>query len=176
MPPTRTIRCLSTAYGPPWTGIQGTGVTATGIDLRPAKHYYIIAVDPRVIPLHSKCLCDPNPYGQGVVFAAEDTGSAIKGNHIDFYEWHGQAAANRWGSRYITVTVFGTGPVGVTPAPNTPGIGRLPSEPRLDGSVKSPGGPRHDYSFVVRDAAKEMTQVGSFLLTAGRVISKVRNT
>lgn len=175
MPPTRTIRCLATAYGPPWTGIQGTGVTATGIDLRPAKHYYIIAVDPRVIPLHSKCLCEPNPYGAGVVFAAEDTGSAIKGNHIDFYEWHGQAAATRWGSRYVQVTVFGTGPIGVTLPPAAPNLGRLPQAPRLDEPLSTPGGSRSDYAYVVRHAAKEMTQVGSFLLTAGRVISKTRD-
>lgn len=38
-----------------------------------------IAVDPRVIPLDSQVIID------GVTYAAEDTGSAIKGNKIDIY-------------------------------------------------------------------------------------------
>ena len=39
----------ATAYGPPWGGIQGDGVTATGLDLTAGQPAYEIAVDPSVI-------------------------------------------------------------------------------------------------------------------------------
>jgi hypothetical protein len=35
----------STAYGPPWNAMNGTGVTANGTDLRPAKQAYGVAVE-----------------------------------------------------------------------------------------------------------------------------------
>lgn len=96
----------STAYGPPWGGIQGNGVTATGVDLRDSPHKYIIAVDPSVIPLHSHCYCSPNPFNNDtLVFAAEDTGGAIKGKHIDFYDWRGRASQLSWGVRNTQVII-----------------------------------------------------------------------
>lgn len=96
---------LATAYGPPWEGIQGSGVTATGIDLRPAKPAYIIAVDPSVIPLGSYVHVSPNPFGNpAITFEAADTGGAILGKHIDIYDWQGRAAQDAWGSRQVTVT------------------------------------------------------------------------
>jgi 3D (Asp-Asp-Asp) domain-containing protein len=92
----------ATAYGPPWTGIQGTGTTATGINLTANPQQYIIAVDPSVIPLHSKVRFSNNPFGNpSIVFAAEDTGGAIKGNRIDFYDWRGRASQNGWGYRPV---------------------------------------------------------------------------
>lgn len=96
---------LATAYGPPWEGIQGTGVTATGIDLRPAKRAYIVAVDPTVIPLGSYVHVTPNPFGNdAITFKAGDTGGAILGKHIDIYDWRGRADQNAWGARHVTVT------------------------------------------------------------------------
>ena len=96
---------LATAYGPPWEGIEGSGITATGIDLRPARRAYIIAVDPSLIPLGSYVHVSPNPWGDdAITFLAADTGSAIIGKHIDIYDWEGRAAQNAWGSRHVTVT------------------------------------------------------------------------
>jgi 3D (Asp-Asp-Asp) domain-containing protein len=102
---------LSSAYGPPWGGIQGTGVTATGIDLRgnPARH--LVAVDPSVIALHSKLKIWPNPFGYRGAFAAEDTGGAIKGNRIDFYDWLGRAHQQAWGMRNVDIAGFMRGGV-----------------------------------------------------------------
>ena len=96
---------LATAYGPPWEGIQGDGITATGIDLRPAKPAYIIAVDPTVIALGSYVHVSPNPFGDdAIAFEAADTGGAIIGKHIDIYDWQGRAAQDAWGARHVTVT------------------------------------------------------------------------
>lgn len=91
----------STAYGPPWGGIQGEGTTATGINLHNSPHKYIIAVDPSVIPLHSQMSIWPNPFGYQGTFAAEDTGGAIQGNRIDFYDWKGRGHQDAWGRRTV---------------------------------------------------------------------------
>jgi 3D (Asp-Asp-Asp) domain-containing protein len=42
-------------------------------------HYGIVAVDPRVIPLHSRIRY------AGQDFYAEDTGAYVRGRHVDFY-------------------------------------------------------------------------------------------
>lgn len=95
----------ATAYGPPWDAENGTGVTSTGVDLRDAPHKYIIAVDPNVIPMHTKVRISPNPFGDdSIVFSAEDTGGAIKGNHVDIYDWRGRTSQLSWGVRTVTVT------------------------------------------------------------------------
>ena len=114
---------LATAYGPPWEGIQGDGITATGIDLRPAKPAYIIAVDPTVIALGSYVHVSPNPFGDdAIAFEAADTGGAIIGKHIDIYDWQGRAAQDAWGARHVTLTPAvktGAGPL----LEATPGAG-----------------------------------------------------
>ncbi len=69
------IQMEATAYTymPPWT----TMTTATGETLRNG----IVAVDPTVIPLHTKMFITGSvEYGLG---QAEDTGGAIKGNIVD---------------------------------------------------------------------------------------------
>ena len=88
----------STAYGPPWGGIQGAGVaTAGGIRIDGgAPRKYIIAADPRVIALGQWVYAWPNPFGWRGAFLAADTGGAIKGRAIDFYDWRGRAYQNRW--------------------------------------------------------------------------------
>lgn len=56
----------------------GDGVTASGV---PVIAGWSCAVDPNVIPLGSEVMVD---YGDHVKFyKAQDTGGAIKGNHID---------------------------------------------------------------------------------------------
>ena len=105
---------VATAYGPPWGGIQGDGVTATGIDLTSAPPMLEVAVDPRVIALRSYVHVQPNPFGTTAAFYAGDTGGAIIGRHVDVYDWQGRASQDAWGSRAVTVT----------PAAN-PGAGSL---------------------------------------------------
>lgn len=100
---------VATSYGPPWGGIQGTGVTATGVNLKGGPHTYGIAVDPSVIPLGSNVKVQPNPFGYGGSFKAFDTGGAIKGRRIDFYDWRGRAAQNNWGSRPVTISTTDAG-------------------------------------------------------------------
>lgn len=57
----------------------GTGITASGVRATPGVK---VAVDPSVIPLGSDVLVD---YGDGEIqyYRADDTGSGVKGNHID---------------------------------------------------------------------------------------------
>lgn len=99
----------STSYGPPWNALNGTGVTATGVDLRPARKAYGVAVDPGVIPLGAKLKINPNPFGHGGEFTAFDTGGAIKGNRIDFYDWRGRSHQTAWGRRSVDVEQTGKG-------------------------------------------------------------------
>ena len=97
--------------------MNGSGVTATGLNLTAGEPAYEIAVDPAVIPLQSFERVTPNPFGTSHAFYAGDTGGAIIGHHVDIYDWQGRAAQNAWGVRHVTVT----------PAPN-PGTGNLLGE------------------------------------------------
>jgi 3D (Asp-Asp-Asp) domain-containing protein len=151
---------LATAYGPPWEGIQGTGITATGIDLRPAKHAYIVAVDPTVIPLGSHVYVKPNPFNNdSIPFEAADTGEKIIGKHVDIYDWRGRTYQTEWGARKVTVTpapslsaasIFGatelsSDPVGCSisttgPVPLTPGqTAKISSEGKAAAPTEIPG-------------------------------------
>ena len=133
---------IATAYGPPWDAMNGSGVTATGLNLTAGEPAYEIAVDPSVIALGGFERVTPNPFGTSHAFYAGDTGGAIIGHHIDIYDWQGRAAQNAWGLRHVTVT----------PAP-TPGTGNLlgeitppaPSQqtatPTAAGCAASAGGP-----------------------------------
>ena len=64
---------LATAYGPPWGGIQGDGVTATGINLTAGPPMLEVAVDPSVIPLRSFVHVEPNPF--------DTLGRLLRGRH-----------------------------------------------------------------------------------------------
>ena len=108
---------IATAYGPPWDAMNGSGVTATGLNLTGGRPAYEIAVDPAVIPLQTFEHVTPNPFGTRHAFYAGDTGGAIIGQHVDIYDWQGRAAQDAWGVRHVTVT----------PAPN-PGTGNLLGE------------------------------------------------
>lgn len=97
-------RYSSTAYGPPWGGIQGTGVTRTGVNLKGSPHILGVAVDPNVIPLGSKLRVSPNPFHTRRPFLAFDTGGAIDGRELDFYDWRGRSKQNAWGVRAVNVS------------------------------------------------------------------------
>lgn len=56
----------------------GTGITASGRRVTP---YVSCAVDTSIIPLGSTIMIEYN--GEMVYLRADDTGSAVKGNHID---------------------------------------------------------------------------------------------
>jgi 3D (Asp-Asp-Asp) domain-containing protein len=107
----------STAYGPPWVGIQGSGVTATGVNLRRSPHIYGVAVDPSLIPLGSQVYAWPNPFGRSQAFRAFDTGGAIKGRRLDFYDWRGRQKQNAWGRRSVRVSGARIHAVGRGPRP-----------------------------------------------------------
>lgn len=84
----------STAYLP--TDGSAAALTASGRKARRG----IVAVDPRVIPMHS--LVYVEGYGWAV---AADTGGAIKGNIIDVCI-ESRAACMNWGRRKVKVFVF----------------------------------------------------------------------
>jgi 3D (Asp-Asp-Asp) domain-containing protein len=99
-------RYLSTAYGPPWGGIQGAGAfTSGGIALAGgAPLMYMIAVDPLVISHGTLVYAWPNPFRWPGPFLAADTGAAIKGRHIDFYDWRGRRTQLRWRQPDTTIS------------------------------------------------------------------------
>jgi 3D (Asp-Asp-Asp) domain-containing protein len=105
---------IATAYGPPWGGIEGNGVTATGMNLTSGPPALEVAVDPSAVPLRSYVHVQPNPFGTRRAFYAGDTGGAIIGKHVDIYDWRGRSSQNAWGARGVSVT----------PAPR-PGAGNL---------------------------------------------------
>ena len=78
----------------------GYGITASG---RQATPYVSVAVDPDVIPLGADVLVD---YGDGEIhyYRADDTGGAVKGNHIDLCVGSHQEAINL-GVNSVTVWV-----------------------------------------------------------------------
>jgi 3D (Asp-Asp-Asp) domain-containing protein len=104
----KVIICEATAYDlsyescGKYPGDPAYGITYTGTYARPG----VIAVDPRVIPLHSKVYVaslDRTPdYGFAV---AEDTGSAIKGHKIDLFI-NSNREALRYGRRKVKVFII----------------------------------------------------------------------
>ena len=77
---------------------EGKGITASGRELRP---YHSAAVDPSVIPLGATVMVD---FGDGIIhyYFADDTGGAVKGNHIDLCVQAHQEALDL-GVKYATV-------------------------------------------------------------------------
>ncbi len=90
-----TVKATAYWRNPRWSN----GRTATGAYV----HFGSIAVDPSVIPLGSRLFVQG--YGLGV---ADDTGSAVKGLHVDLY-FPTLAEAQAWGMRYVTVYVLSRG-------------------------------------------------------------------
>jgi 3D (Asp-Asp-Asp) domain-containing protein len=94
----------ATAYGPPWCCGNGGGITANGTNLRGSAKIYGIAADPRVLKLGLRVKVWPNPFGYHGTFRVFDTGGAIKGARLDFYDWRGRSTQLAWGRRTVTVT------------------------------------------------------------------------
>jgi 3D (Asp-Asp-Asp) domain-containing protein/peptidoglycan hydrolase CwlO-like protein len=86
---------VSTAYYAGGGGINGDGITATGL----RATYGIAAVDPKIIPLGTKLFIP----GYGPALAA-DTGGWIKGNRIDLV-FNSLEECYRWGRRSIKVYI-----------------------------------------------------------------------
>ena len=140
-------RYSATAYGPPWGGIQGAGIaTSGGLPIGGgAPRWYMIAVDPRLIGHGSFVYIWPNPFGWNGPFFAADTGGAIVGNRIDFYDWRGRPTQLSWARRDVVLarqplaaTRGGRpGPAGTEPVANGPAS--TACDPAAGGSLELPG-------------------------------------
>lgn len=79
----KVLTCNATAYeGSSASNGQWAGKTATGM----TPEFGVVAVDPDVIPLHSKLYIESADGGKSWIYGfavAGDTGGAIKGNKID---------------------------------------------------------------------------------------------
>lgn len=97
----RTYNVIATAYTKDCKGCSG--ITATGLDIRSSTPK-IIAVDPKIIPLHSKVelFVDGESWG---IYTAEDTGGAIKGHRIDIL-MDSKSKALDFGVKRVTVKVI----------------------------------------------------------------------
>jgi len=93
----------TTAYGPPWGDINGAGLATSGglVIAGGAPRWYMVAVDPLLIGHGQLVYLWPNPFGWRGPFLAADTGSAIQGRRIDFYDWRGRTTQLAWGHRTI---------------------------------------------------------------------------
>lgn len=151
----------STAYGPPWGGLQGLGVaTAGGILIAGgAPKRYIIATDPSVIALGQWVYAWPNPFGWRGPFLAADTGGRIKGRVIDFYDWRGRAYQNRWNQQ-----------TEVSEQPGAPGV------PLTDAGIAGSVSSESVDAAAAQDVARRVTgqPVGFALVDdTGRVLGSV---
>jgi murein DD-endopeptidase MepM/ murein hydrolase activator NlpD/3D (Asp-Asp-Asp) domain-containing protein/lysophospholipase L1-like esterase len=104
---TKTVKegtYTSTAYGPPWNAMQGSGTSSTGIPLDGPK--YGVAVDPKTLPYGSMVYITPNPFNWDGPFLVMDTGGAFldQGQKLDFYDWKGRAHQEAWGRQDVKVT------------------------------------------------------------------------
>lgn len=82
-------------------GINGTGITKIGT---PPIDGVTVAVDPQVIPLHSRILVKFRD-GHTHEYIAQDTGSAIIGNRIDIYDSNSHECFTN-GIQTVTVMVI----------------------------------------------------------------------
>jgi 3D (Asp-Asp-Asp) domain-containing protein len=137
----------TTSYGPPWGGIQGAGIsTSGGLPIRGgAPRWYMIAVSPSLISHGTFVYIWPNPFGWKGPFFAADTGGAIVGNRIDFYDWRGRVSQLRWGLRDAQVSArpiaaTGGGPPDQTAVqPVAAGPGSVECAGAAGGSLALPG-------------------------------------
>jgi 3D (Asp-Asp-Asp) domain-containing protein len=140
-------RYSATAYGPPWGGIQGAGIaTSGGLPIRGgAPRWYMIATSPTAIQHGNFVFIWPNPFGWKGPFFSADTGGAIVGNRIDFYDWRGRASQLRWGLRSVEVSdepIVASGGGAPTPRavePIAQGPGSPACQPGEGGSLALPG-------------------------------------
>lgn len=93
-PSGKSLRVTTTGYSAEQPGLNST--TATGA----AARYGVVAVDPDFIPLGTR-LFIPG-YGEAV---AADTGSGVKGAHVDLC-FDTVAEARQWGRRSVTIVIL----------------------------------------------------------------------
>jgi|GEM_PF-1495707 len=132
---------LATTYGPPWSALEGGGVTSTGLSLKgPDNSHglprYEIAVDPHVIPYGSLVTVWPNAVGWHGAFLAADTGGAIVGHHVDVYDWSGDGTKNSFSANNAKVEPY-TGSTASGPAATNPSAPAASSEPSCCSSSTS---------------------------------------
>ena len=100
----KVLQCTATAYDASPASNGGYSGTATGRKLE----YGIVAVDPRVIPLHSRLYIESSDGGKSWVYGyavAGDTGGAIKGNKVDLF-FNSRAECYQFGRQSATVYVL----------------------------------------------------------------------
>jgi rare lipoprotein A len=86
------------------TAYSDHGVTASGAHTRVGS----VAADPRVLPLGTKIrVTNAGPYSG--VYVVTDTGSQVKGHHIDLFVPL-RAAAREFGKKLVLVSVLEWGP------------------------------------------------------------------
>jgi 3D (Asp-Asp-Asp) domain-containing protein len=140
-------RYVSTAYGPPWGGIQGAGIaTSGGLPIAGgAPRWYMVAADPAYLQHGNFVYIWPNPFGWKGSFLVADTGGAILSRRVDFYDWRGRTTQYRWGTRSVEVSqrpiaATGGGAPGATAVePIAQGPGSVACDPAVSGSLELPG-------------------------------------
>ena len=140
-------RYLSTAYGPPWGGIQGNGIaTSGGLPIAGgAPRWYMVAADPSYLQHGNFVYIWPNPFGWKGTFLVADTGGAILSRRVDFYDWRGRVTQYRWGTRSVEVSarpVAATGggaPGSAAIEPVAEGPGSVGCDSAAAGSLSVPG-------------------------------------
>jgi 3D (Asp-Asp-Asp) domain-containing protein len=96
--PTRNVFWSGTASVSMYTCVELGGCNRTALGLWPYEG--VVAVDPRLIPLGSMVWIE----GLGT-FLAADTGSAVRGTHIDVYVTD-YARARQWGVRHVQAAAY----------------------------------------------------------------------
>ena len=82
-----------------------SGITASGRYCTDDPTCHTVAVDPKVIPLGTYLMIEGY---DGIIFRADDTGSAVKGNHIDIFttsEAESKSFPNVYGAKVWIVEV-----------------------------------------------------------------------
>lgn len=106
---TRTINVMATTYKPADAGPRGNGITATGVNVkawRQEQRFYIVAVDPRVIPLGSTLTVSDSPWHTPTLaFQALDAIAATIGYKIAFLEAYVPYVYTPWTDKEISATV-----------------------------------------------------------------------
>ena len=100
-----TLRCRVTVYTPYDDGGRWGYETATGAK---SQHLTTCAVDPSFIPLGSVIRVDGAD--EELYLTAVDTGSAVKGEHIDIFYDGTIPASEEWADgfgEYAEVTIYG---------------------------------------------------------------------
>ena len=90
--------------------VDGCLKTATNVPLCPYEQKLVVAVDPDIIPYGTKITVKNNPFcDPNLVFMAADTGAAVKGRVISFYDAGGIKPLRKCGGSSSTAAAVGYG-------------------------------------------------------------------